>query len=252
MKNVLGDNIGSVDLIQHTGDDAGIVNAARVSLGKESDAFRWAPYEEEMKDGLLEGVPEGEFFETRLKDIEKDRKLIKYLLQNHHGTPFEHNCLTFRVKAPIFIARQWFRHRVGISINEISARYVEVKNEFYTPTKFRKQSASNRQASIDDGIEDENCAATQYKVACNIAFKAYECLLCSGVCREQARGVLPLSTYTEYFWTCNLRSFLHFIELRLHEGAQWEVKQYAKAMLEQVEKVFPETIKIWREIKERS
>ncbi|HEY9886119.1 MAG TPA: FAD-dependent thymidylate synthase, partial [Vampirovibrionales bacterium] len=115
----LEDGIGYVSLIQHAGNDAMIVNSARVSFGKKIETIE-----------------------------EKDRKLIRYLLEHNHGTPLEHTSLTYLVKCPLFVARQWHRHRVGISINEISGRYVEVKDEFYIPNKFRKQSKSNRQASV--------------------------------------------------------------------------------------------------------
>jgi len=237
----LGDEIGFVALIQHVGDDSGIVNSARVSLGKHSDAL--------LKDTKDIFTKEQE--ETLEAAQDKDRKLIKYLLEHNHGTPLEHNSLTFLVKCPIFIARQWMRHRIS-SFNEISGRYVEVGEEFYTPTQFRKQSKSNRQASVNEYV-DHGAAVTSpfkyYQSAMHHAFTNYQSLLEAGVCREQARAVLPLATYTQFYWTCNLRSFLHFIGLRLHEGAQWEIQQYAHAMLEEVKKIFPETIKIWEELK---
>lgn len=223
----LGDEIGFVALVQHIGNDCSIVNAARCSFGKQ--------------------VSEVE---------EKDRKLIKYLLEHNHGTPFEHNSLTFLVKCPLFIARQWHRHRIA-SINEISARYVEVKDEFYIPAKFRKQSTSNRQASVNEFVEDfvesefgtlEN-PLEHYKALMESSFALYKLLLEAGVCREQARAVLPLATYTQFYWTVNLRAFLHFVELRNHPNAQWEIQQYAKAMLEQVETIFPHAIEIWKEVK---
>jgi thymidylate synthase (FAD) len=230
----LNDNIGSVQLVDSVGDDTGIVNSARVSFGKKIDSIE-----------------------------DKDRKLIKYLLEHEHGTPFEHNSLTFLVKAPIFVARQWFRHRIA-SFNEISGRYVEVKEEFYIPQNFRKQSENNRQASVDeyvDNIEryDPNSpkANQSNQYGCfmhspkalvrehyEASFTLYQELLSAGVCREQARAVLPLATYTEYYFTCNLRALLHFIKLRDHDGAQWEIQQYAKILKEIAKNIFPETFKI--------
>ncbi len=217
----LNDNIGYVALLQHCGDDAMIVNSARVSFGKQID-----------------------------KVEEKDRKLLRFLLEHHHGTPLEHTSLTFLVKCPLFVARQWHRHRVGISINEISGRYVELKDEFYIPQSFREQSKSNRQASVEGNFTDEQQTEAQelFRQAVEVSYLNYQKLLEKGVTREQARGVLPLTTYTQYYWTCNLRSLLHFVKLRDHADAQWEIQQYARAMLKQAEAHFPETIKIWAEL----
>lgn len=217
---ILGDNKGYVSLIQHVGDDTSIVNSARVSFGKQITEIE-----------------------------EKDRKLIKYLLAHEHGTPLEHNSLTFLVKCPIFIARQWLRHRIA-SYNEISYRYVEATEEFYIPAKFREQSQNNRQASIEATFTDEHQAVNTeiYQTAVSNAFNSYQELLKQGVAREQARGVLPLTTYTQYYFTCNLRSFLHFVRLRSHEGAQWEIQQYANSMLKQAKEIFPHTIEIWEEL----
>lgn len=221
---ILGDNKGYVSLLQHVGDDTSIVNSARVSFGKQ--------------------ITEVE---------EKDRKLIKYLLAHEHGTPLEHNSLTFLVKCPIFIARQWLRHRIA-SYNEISFRYVEATEEFYIPHKFREQSQNNRQASIEATFTDEHQAANTeiYQTAVSNAFNSYQELLEKGVAREQARGVLPLTTYTQYYFTCNLRSFLHFVRLRSHAGAQWEIQQYANSMLQQAKKIFPHTIEIWESLRDDS
>lgn len=210
----LNDNIGSVQLIQSVGDDTGIVNAARVSFGKRIDSIE-----------------------------DKDRKLIKYLLEHDHGTPFEHNSLTFLVKAPLFVVQQHLRHRIS-SFNQISARYVEIKEEFYIPQNFRKQSTNNRQASIEGNDLENEKAKLIYAESLKIAYSKYQELLSLGVAREQARGLLPHCTYSEYYWTCNLRSLLHFIKLRDHENAQWEIRQYAKAMKEIAKEIFPETFKI--------
>lgn len=222
--DVLKDGISNLQLIQHTGGDTMIVNSARVSFGKRIE---------------------------KLED--KDRKLIRFLLDHHHGTPLEHTSLTFLVKCPLFVARQWHRHRIGVSINEISGRYVEVKDEFYIPQTFRSQSKSNRQASVEggfDGLAEEH-AKVVYTKATRDSFNHYQELLRAGVAREQARGVLPLSTYTEFYWTCNLRSLFHFVGLRNHADAQWEIQQYAQSMLEEAKKYFPETISIWEELKSK-
>ncbi|MCP2014123.1 thymidylate synthase (FAD) [Deinococcus sp. HSC-46F16] len=217
----LGDGIGSVALVQHVGDDKMIVNAARVSFGGDSDA--------------------------PLND--RDEKLIRYLLRHQHGSPFEHNLITFKVVCPIFVDRQMVRHRVGVSKNEISGRYVEMQERNFTPTSFRKQAPSNRQASVeDDGTLDQAAAAAVWAEAWRQAFGAYQELLRLGVTREQARGVLPLSLYTESYYTFNVRSLLHFLGLRDHEGAQYETRLYARAMAELAEPLFPVTFREWREL----
>ncbi|TSA87082.1 FAD-dependent thymidylate synthase [Deinococcus detaillensis] len=215
----LSDGIGSVALIQHSGDDKMIVNAARVSFGGDNAA-------------PLTG---------------RDEKLISYLLKHKHGSPFEHNLITFKVICPIFVDRQLVRHRVGVSKNEISGRYVELQERDYTPTQFRRQAPSNRQASVeDDGTLDQAAAHEAWATASQTAFKAYHQLLELGVTREQARGVLPLSLYTESYYTFNVRSLLHFLELRDHEGAQSETRLFARAIGQLAEPLFPVTFRAWR------
>lgn len=214
----LNDGIGSVALIQHVGDDKSIVNAARVSFGGDNHM----PFDE------------------------KDAKLIRYLLKHQHGSPFEHNSLTFKVVAPIFVVRQWMRHRIA-SYNEISGRYVEVKDQFYTPEKFRQQARSNRQASIEatDSLDQEQ-AHQVWEAAWKHAYQAYHELLDLGVTREQARGVLPLTMYSEFYFTCNLRALFHFLELRDHPGAQYEIQMYARALAQLAEPLFPSSFEAWR------
>ena len=142
-------------------------------------------------------------------------------------------------------------HRIGVSKNEISGRYVELEDRNYKPMKFRAQAKSNRQASVEDteGVVDQCKADYVYREAWKNAWQAYQDLLFLNVTREQARGVLPLSLYTESYYTFNVRSLLHFIELRDHPGAQWEMVQYARAMTELVEPLFPVTFAAWRELK---
>lgn len=215
----LGDHIGSVALVQSAGDDKMIVNAARVSFGGDTAA--------------------------PLND--RDEKLIRYLLRHRHGSPFEHNLITFKVVCPIFVDRQIVRHRVGVSKNEISGRYVELQERNFTPPSFRKQAPSNRQASVeDDGTLNQDEATRLWTQAWASAYRTYQELLALGVTREQARGVLPLSLYTESYYTFNVRSLLHFLELRDHPGAQWETRLYARAMAELAEPLFPVTFREWR------
>ena len=219
----LSDGVGSVSLVQHVGDDKMIVNAARVSFGGDSAAPLTA----------------------------RDEKLIGYLLRERHGSPFEHNLLTFKVVCPIFVDRQMVRHRVGVSKNEISGRYVEMTERVYVPTQFRQQAKSNRQASVEaDERLDQDAAAGLYHRAWDSAYTAYQGLLALGVTREQARGVLPQALYTESYYTFNVRSLLHFLGLRDHEGAQYETRLYAQAMGQLAQPLFPVTFAAWRELQE--
>ena len=220
-KFCLSDEVGFVALIDGYGDDTSVVNAARVSFGKKV---------------------------TKISD--KEERLIRFLLEHEHGSPLEHNSLTFLVKCPLFVARQWHRHRIGISINEISGRYTEMKEEFYVPKNFRQQSQSNRQASVEGSFsetEQEKLTGI-FEESIKKSYEAYQELLELGVAREQARAVLPLSLYTQYYWTCNLRSLFHFVRLRDHNDAQHEMRQYASSMLDQAREFFPVCVKVWEEL----
>jgi thymidylate synthase (FAD) len=212
----LKDGISSLELVRVSGSDLDVVNAARVSYGKKS---------------------------TTLGD--RDKNLIKYLIEHNHTSPFEHNQLSFRIKAPLFVVRQWMRHRMN-SYNEISYRYVKAPLEFYTPSYWRFQDATNRQCST--GSFNNHQLLNAYKESLETAVKAYELLLEQGVSREQARGLLPLCTYTEFIFTCNLHSLMHFMKLRLHPGAQHEIKAYALALLTISEEYFPASLGEWKKI----
>ena len=212
----LGDGISSIELIRVSGSDVDIVNAARVSFGKI----------------VTEMTP-------------RDEKLIRYLIKHMHTSPFEHNQLSFRVKTPLYVSRQWMRHRMN-SYNEISYRYVKCALEFYIPPKWRYQDENNRQASHGAFENDE--VFKKYKKSLDDVSKNYNDLLEVGVCREQARGLLPMCTYTEFIFTCNLHSLMHFLKLRLGEGAQHEIKVYAKAMLDLATPHFEVALKEWRKL----
>ena len=155
---------------------------------------------------------------------EADAKLIRYLISKDHGTPFEHAYFRFDVKCPIFVARQWIRHRIG-TYNEMSLRYCLAKRDFYTPENLAGE------------------ALVKYKKTINDAFDTYEAIVVSGIKREQARGVLPLSLYTLYYWTVNARSLMNFLKLRLDKAAQPEIREYAKALLEIFRETMPVTAK---------
>ena len=228
------DGIGKVELVDHIGNDLTIVNSARVSFGVHK---------------------------TELDD--KDRKLIRYLIKHKHTSTLEHCFVTFRVKVPLFIRSQHHRHRTW-SYNEISRRYTDENLEFYEPKAFRTQHASNRQASnenelinplFDDAdlmvgrILEPRTATDLINYHHRMSVKLYNELMGKGVCREQARGVLPQNLYTEYYASANLSNILKFIDLRSHEGAQWEIQRVAEAMLEILEELYPETLKAYNEIK---
>jgi thymidylate synthase (FAD) len=204
----LEDGISSLELIRVSGSDLEVVNAARVSYGKVA---------------------------TQL--TERDKVLINYLMEHDHTTPFEHNQLSFRVKAPLFVIRQWMRHRMN-SYNEISYRYVKAPLEFYIPAVWRQQDSKNRQCSSGK-VEQSEILTQAYKKSLALARQTYEELLAAGVGREQARAVLPLSTYSEFIFTCNLHSLCHFLWLRLAPGAQQEIRAYAQGMLKLAQPVFP-------------
>ncbi|MGE0009729.1 MAG: FAD-dependent thymidylate synthase [Candidatus Babeliales bacterium] len=209
----LGDGISSVELIRVSGSDLDIVNAARVSYGKISTEV-----------------------------TERDEKLINFLMQYKHTSPFEHNQLSFRVKCPMYVARQWMRHRMN-SYNEISYRYAKAKLEFYIPAKWRTQDKINKQAS-GAAYEDEHLKQ-QYINSIKVATEAYVLMLEQGVCRELARGVLPVCVYTEFIFTCNLHSLMHFLTLRLDPGAQHEIRAYAQGMYQLAQPHFPMALKAW-------
>lgn len=212
----LHDTISSVELVRVSGSDLDIVNAARVSYGKISRTV-----------------------------TDRDRALIEYLIAHHHTSPLEHNQLSFRIKAPIYVARQWMRHRMN-SYNEISYRYVKAPLEFYIPTEWRYQDATNRQCST--GTFTNDALRDAYRQSITMAAEQYEHLLAAGVARELARGLLPLCTYTEFIYTCNLHSLFNFLTLRLAAGAQHEIRAYAEALLMLAGPHFPIAIAAWQRL----
>lgn len=192
---------GFLRLVDFMGGDLAVVQAARVSYGQGS------------------------------KGPEKDRKLIQFLLKNGHETPFEMAVMKFHVKTPIFVARQWFRHRWS-SFNEISGRYTELKYEFYIPERVRRQQAKNYE--FEESFDDAENTRLRETLAAHFesSYRFYEDLLARGVAKEEARIVLPVSLYTEFYWTVNARALMNFLRLRAEQHAQYEIRVYAKAALE--------------------
>ena len=173
-----------------------------------------------------------------------DEGLIRYLMRNHHNTPFEMVEFKFYIKMPIFIARQHFRHRTA-SINEISARYSEVTTDFFVPDQYRSQSSINKQCS-DGPIKLDSIHQTE---SCKEAFRVYHELLDSGCSRELARCHLPQSTFTEFFWKINLHNLMHYLHLRMAPGAQQEIREYAHAIYKRVEPLLPLTMKAFTDFR---
>lgn len=225
--DLYGDGIGKVSYIQHVGDDKMIVNAARVSFGGDNQG-----------------------------DLSpRDKKLIKYLVEHRHTSPFEHNSITFMFEVPMFVRAQHMRHRTW-AYNEISRRYTEVDLKFYEPKEFRTQHKSNRQASNENDLInpimafDKTTASQEVQSHHAKSLDLFNRLIEEGVCREQARGVLPQNLYTRYYGTVNLSNLIKFIDLRVHEGAQWEIQKVAEACLDIATEIWPFSVGAYREQKE--
>jgi thymidylate synthase (FAD) len=221
------DGIGCVEYVQHMGDDLTIVNAARVSFGVEKNEVD-----------------------------ERDRKLIRYLVKNRHTSTLEHNVVTFKFTVPLFVRGQHHRHRTW-SYNEISRRYTDLNIRFYEPTEFRTQHKSNRQASneantinpeinVDSPVSSQPMpfqASELLKKHHQETLKLFDNLIDAGICREQARGVLPQNMYTEYYGTVNLNNLIKFINLRDHSHAQWEIQVVAQACALIAKELWPVAMK---------
>lgn len=214
-----------VDLIQNSGDDLLVVNAARVSFAKTSKE--------------LNG---------------NDEKLIAYLAEHNHWTPFSHCTTTFRIKAPIFVARQFFKHKVGLTENEISRRYVDALPEFYWPDKWRKKTENKKQGSSNEEVDvsvhwrslkEWNTVDTEPTLKQFMEQSVYQCLgayeqaLKAGICPEQARMILPQNMYTEWFWTGSLAAFARICMLRTSSDAQLETRFIAQDIWNIMEELYP-------------
>ena len=220
---------GFIEVIDSLGNDLTVVNSARVSFGKRKD--KWD---------------------------KSDERLVRYLAKHKHYSPFRHLQVQFHIKAPEFVMRQWYKHVVGIETtsnsstkdhawNEISGRYVEY-DEFYEPTIFRKQSDDNKQASEGqfEG-QAEIAVAANWKQAHSMTLTAYKNMIDAGMAKEQARCILPLTLYTEVYWTASFQAVMNFIELRNEKTSQVEIQDYAKVLLDLMLEVYPMTTKLWAE-----
>lgn len=228
---------GFVEYVSHMGDDLTVVNAARVSFAKESE---WE------LESVNDRAPYGNaIFPMKRKLSDRDVKLIDYLAKHGHWTPFAHPQITFRVKAPIFIRTQLFKHKVGIVENEISRRYVTNEPEFYmpfwrsAPTQGAKQGSSG--FMFEEESTKEECLKfdKEYMEFIESSRNLYNSLVERGVAPEQARGVLPQSTYTEWWWTGSLSAFARVCKLRVEKSAQWEIQQYGMGFSEILRDLYP-------------
>lgn len=213
---------GYITLLDTLGDDWTPVRAARISYDQFS------------------------------KGEEADKKLLRYLIKNNHTSPFEQVRVVWEVKAPIFVFREWHRHRTA-SLNEVSGRYVTLGNEFYFPAEWRAQDEINKQGSIEGvlsrAIQDE--ATRKYDELVRHAIEVYDWMIENGIAREQARNCHLVSIYSKMVWQNDLHNTWHFLKLRTGSGAQWEIRQYAKAMIQLLEEQFPILMGLWREENER-
>jgi len=218
---------GFIEVVDSLGNDLTVVNSARVSFGKR-----------------------------KIKFDKSDERLVRYLAKYKHYSPFRHLQVQFHIKAPEFVMRQWYKHVVGIETtsngstkdhawNEISGRYVEY-DEFYEPTEFRKQSDDNKQAS-EGLIELQSSTNSLWKNTHDIIITTYNEMLERGMAKEQARCILPLTLYTEVYWTASFQAVMNFIELRNEKTAQIEIQDYAKVLLDLMFEVYPMTTKLWAE-----
>jgi thymidylate synthase (FAD) len=218
-EHVIAENVvpvldhGFVALDAALASDLAVVNGARVSFNQESDEFG-----------------------------EREEGLIRFLVRERHGSPFEHGYFRFLVKAPLFVVREHHRHRAGHAYNEWSGRYSKMEPEFYIPDNVRTQVGKPGSYTFEP-VDDATRELVQEEIQQNArrAYDAYERMLEQGVAKEVARAVLPLSTYTKYYWSCNPRSLMHFCGLRNHESAQYEIRQFAAAAESFLQRLMPVT-----------
>ena len=213
-----------VELLEIFGNDDMVATAARVSYGKEASNY----------------------------SVEQNGKLIKYLAEHNHTSPFRHPQLQYRITCPIYVERQLFKHQVGLTANSISGRYVDFEDNYYKIDTWRKQSKSSKQGS--EGLIDNQEKAKQIENSVILFCQEhYKNLLALGVSKEQARSVLPLSLETEFIWTGSFLAFIHMCNLRLKEDTQAETRAIVQQMLDLVKNIegnpFEHTLKVWEETK---
>jgi thymidylate synthase (FAD) len=219
-KYIYGDNIGSVAFVDAMGDDKRAAHAARVSLLNDD----FGAIDDEVNDG--------------------DKRLIRFLAREMHTSPFEHSSYSVRIVCPLFVRSQIMRHRT-FSFNEVSRRYTSENLQFFIPETLRQQADKNLQCSTGEAVEDADEARDLYLTAVASALTTYGDLINAGVCREQARGILPQTLYTEFYMSGNLLNWIKFLRLRLHPHAQPEVQDVALAVKRMLCEDFPFTMEVF-------
>lgn len=217
-KHFVLDGVGCVELLDSFGNDLTVVNAARVSFAKEVKEFK-----------------------------EGDQKLINYLVNHNHISPFFHPQIRFRLKMPIFVAREWFRHTIGFSRNEVSRRYVDDQPEIFIPEELRARDSNKKQGSKDSSIENNDEMVQKIRDFSNQSLELYNELLSKQVAPEVARGVLPQNMYTEFIETASLYAYMRLCKLRLDPQAQKEIREYATLISKLLEHKFPASMKAFFE-----
>lgn len=209
------DGLGFIEVVDFMGGDLQVVNSARISFAKQIA---------ELGDG--------------------DRRLIDFLMRHRHGTPFESSCFTFHVKCPIVVAREWMRHRIG-SFNEVSGRYVELEREFYVPPRDAVREQRGKPGAYTyERVADDTTAEgvrTMIQSAYDSCWATYRTLLGAGIAKEQARLVLPVGIYTQFYWTVNARSLMNFLSLRMAPNAMREIRDFARSAYKAFRFNMPET-----------
>lgn len=212
-------NLGFIRLVDYMGDDLRVVNAARISLAKDQKVF-----------------------------TDADEKLLKYLAQHKHTSPFRHCFVTLHVRAPEYVARQWYKHCIGTEYsfkdtgwNEMSGRYVTYDPELAIPDYFRMSSKSIKQGSIDVPHPENDMFMEKVRELNNQALELYDYMISEGIPKEQARTVLPVSFFTEFYWTASLQALAHFCNLRLKADSQKEIRQFAETVAHIVSELYPKS-----------
>jgi thymidylate synthase (FAD) len=218
----------NVELIDHMGNDLSVVNAARVSFSKQA-SYGVDEYEELNLPYIYTDRP-------IVRDA--DKKLIRYLAKHNHWTPFGHASASFRIKAPIFVARQLGKHQVGLVWNEVSRRYVDDEPEFYTPDYWRERAENVKQGSSDK-VFAKGTVDWWAEKACKEALMTYREMISVGVCPEQARMVLPQSMMTEWVWSGSLAAFARVCKLRRDPHTQYETRLIAEQIDQKMKELFP-------------
>jgi thymidylate synthase (FAD) len=213
-KHFVLDGTGCVEILESFGNDLTVVNAARVSFAKEVTEF-----------------------------TDKDQKLINYLVNHNHISPFFHPQIRFRLKMPIFVAREWFRHTVGFARNEVSRRYVDDEPEIFIPSELRARDSNKKQGSKDTSVENNEQMVEKIKEFSKQSLGLYNELLDSKVAPEVARGILPQNMYTEFIETASLYAYMRLCALRLDPQAQKEIREYATVVSKLLETQFPASMK---------